>query len=118
MRGVPVLPSQTIKVLHKSAGTIPESDKLDGGSGAPPPIRFRMSSADGLRLGEHLLSIRGTREERRNLDQLWLRSVLIEQWRRTPRVERGRFEVRADRLLRALDLRDVAGVDDLAARPG
>ena len=66
---VPVLPSQTIKVLHKSVGTTPESDKLDGGSGAPPPIRFRMSSADGLCLGKHLLSIRGTREERRNLDQ-------------------------------------------------
>jgi hypothetical protein len=76
-----------------------------------------MSSADGLLLGKHLLSIRGTREECRHLDQLWLRSVLIEQWRRTPRVERGRFEVRADRLLRGLDLQDAAGGDDLAARP-
>jgi hypothetical protein len=82
----------------------------------PPRIRFRMSSTDGLRLGEHLLSIRGSKEERCNLDQLWLRSVLIEQWRRTPRAERGRFEVRADRLLSALDLREAAGVDDLATQ--
>jgi hypothetical protein len=81
---------------------------------SPPLIRFGMSSTDGLRLGEYLLSIRGTTEERRNLDQLWLRSVLIEQWRRTPLVERGRFEVRADRILRALDLRDATGVNDLA----
>jgi hypothetical protein len=73
---------------------------------------------DALRLGEHLLGIRGSKEERRNLDQLWLRSVLIEQWRRTPRAERGRFEVRADRLLRALDLRDASGIDDFAAQTG
>jgi hypothetical protein len=84
----------------------------------PPRIRFRMSSADGLRLGEYLLGIRGSREEHRHLDQLWLRSVLIEQWRRTPRVERGRFEVRADRLLRTLDLRETTSIDDLAAQSG
>ncbi|HEY4897750.1 MAG TPA: hypothetical protein VII01_16895 [Solirubrobacteraceae bacterium] len=32
-------------------------------------------------------------------DLLWLRAVLIEQWRRTPVLERRRFERRADRIL-------------------
>lgn len=37
------------------------------------------------------------------VDQLWLRSVMIEQWRRTRLAERDEFEARADRLLAALD---------------
>lgn len=36
-------------------------------------------------------------------DQLWLRSVFIEQRRRTPRAERDGFNERADRILEALD---------------
>lgn len=39
----------------------------------------------------------------RGLDQLWLRSVLVEQRRRTNTAERGRFDARADRILEALD---------------
>lgn len=40
---------------------------------------------------------------RRGLDQLWLRSVLVEQRRRTNTAARTRFDARADRILEALD---------------
>lgn len=39
----------------------------------------------------------------RGLDQLWLRSVFVEQRRRTNTAERVRFDARADRILEALD---------------
>ena len=73
-------------------------------SRCPPPIRFGMSSTDGLSLSEYLLKARGSLGERRRLDQLWLRAVLIEQWRRTPLVERASFEIQADHILSALDV--------------
>ncbi len=37
--------------------------------------------------------------------KLWLRSALIEQWRRTRLSERAAFEARADRILSALSLK-------------
>lgn len=37
------------------------------------------------------------------LDQLWLRSVLVEQRRRTNIAERDTFDMRADRILAQLD---------------
>jgi hypothetical protein len=40
----------------------------------------------------------------RLLDQLWLRTALIEQWRRMRIAERPAFADRADRVLAALDL--------------
>jgi hypothetical protein len=43
----------------------------------------------------------------RVVDQLWLRSVLIEQWRRTRIAERPAFVERADRILAALDPSEV-----------
>jgi hypothetical protein len=54
-------------------------------------------------LAEHLVAVRGTGRESRLLDQLWLRTVMVEEWRRTHRVERETFEASADRLLAALD---------------
>lgn len=42
------------------------------------------------------------------MDQLWLRTVLIEQRRRVPIVERAAFDERADRLLAALDPAEVS----------
>jgi hypothetical protein len=44
-----------------------------------------------------------TPQVQRLLDQLWLRSVLIEQRRRTRLSERNQFERRADRILATLD---------------
>ncbi len=70
---------------------------------SPPAIRFRMSSSDGSLLSQHLLNTRGGEDENRRLDQLWLRAVLIEQWRRTPLAERATFEAQADFILSALD---------------
>jgi hypothetical protein len=45
-----------------------------------------------------------TPDVQRLLDQLWLRTALIEQWRRMRIVERPAFVEQADRVLAALDL--------------
>ena len=66
-------------------------------------VRLRMGEPDARELGEQLLTLRGTGRESRLLDQLWLRTVMIEEWRRTHRAEREAFEACADRLLAALD---------------
>jgi hypothetical protein len=55
------------------------------------------------RLAEHMLDVRGTRREEALCEQLWLRTVLVEQRRRTVMAERVAFDLQADRLLAALD---------------
>ena len=72
---------------------------------AGPPVRVRllMSVADADALAAQLVEVPRTLWVRRTLDQLWLRSVLIEQWRRTRLAERAAFELRANRILTALD---------------
>jgi hypothetical protein len=66
-------------------------------------VRLRMSVDEAASLAAELVEVSCTPAVRRTLDQLWLRSVLIEQWRRTNRVERAAFEARANRILSALD---------------
>jgi hypothetical protein len=62
-----------------------------------------MSVADAQILADSLSSQTAPSVEQRILDQLWLRTVLIEQWRRTRIVERRAFQERADRALSVLD---------------
>jgi hypothetical protein len=62
-----------------------------------------MSVADAQALADLLSAQTPARSEQRLLDQLWLRTVLIEQHRRIRRTERIGFRIRADRLLEALD---------------
>lgn len=66
-------------------------------------VRLRMGENAARVLGEQLLAVRGTGQEGRLLDQLWLRTVMVEEWRRTHIAERAAFEACADRLLAALD---------------
>jgi hypothetical protein len=68
-----------------------------------PRVRLLMSAADAKALANLLSAQTGTHVEHRILDQLWLRTVLIEQWRRTRIAERGAFRERADRVLSALE---------------
>jgi hypothetical protein len=80
----------------------------DGMSTLRPPrrdirIRLLMPLQDAEELAERLSATENRTEVQRLLDQLWLRSVLIEQWRRTRLAERGEFERRADRILGGLD---------------
>jgi hypothetical protein len=62
-----------------------------------------MSVADAQALADLLSARISSRSEQRLLDQLWLRTVLIEQHRRVRCIERIDFGLRADRLLEALD---------------
>jgi len=62
-----------------------------------------MSVADAKSLANSLSSQASASIEQRILDQLWLRTVLIEQLRRTRLVERRAFGERADRVLSTLD---------------
>lgn len=62
-----------------------------------------MSVADAQALADLLATQIPATSEQRLLDQLWLRTVLIEQYRRARRTERITFGTRADRLLEALD---------------
>lgn len=66
-------------------------------------VRLLMSISDAEQLAERLTAAPPSPAVARLLDQLWLRSALIEQWRRTRLTERSSFAARADRLLAALD---------------
>jgi hypothetical protein len=66
-------------------------------------VRLMMSLADAQVLANSLSSQTVTSVEQRILDQLWLRTVLIEQWRRTRIAERKAFQERADRTLSVFD---------------
>jgi hypothetical protein len=69
-----------------------------------PRVRLRMPLRDAEELARRLSAVALTPTIQRVLDQLWLRSVLMEQWRRTRLSERADFERRADRILAALDV--------------
>ncbi len=68
-----------------------------------PKVRLSMSIVDAEALANLLSSNAIASVEQRILDQLWLRTTLIEQSRRTRNVERRAFRERADRVLSALD---------------
>lgn len=65
-------------------------------------VRMGMSVAVGEELSEVLLRCPTDVAERVH-DQLWLRTILVEQMRRMRIDERGPFAVRADRMLELLD---------------
>jgi hypothetical protein len=69
----------------------------------PVRVRLEMPLAEAEALDTVLASALDSHHTQRLLDQLWLRSVMIEQWRRTARAERPAFEVRANSILAALD---------------
>jgi len=69
-----------------------------------PRVRLLMSVAEAERLADLLSARIPAKDEQRLLDQLWLRTVLIEQRRRVRRDERAAFVIRADRMLKAFDL--------------
>jgi hypothetical protein len=68
-----------------------------------PVVRMTMTARLAERLAEHLVDVRGTLRETALCEQLWLRTVLVEQRRRTVTAERAAFDAQADRLLAALD---------------
>jgi len=65
-------------------------------------VRIAMSVADARALSSVLLDAPPAVSDRL-CDQLWLRTVLVEQRRRTPRAERAAFDAQADQILRQLD---------------
>lgn len=73
-------------------------------------VRMSMSVVAGTRLLEILDRCPADVADRVH-DQLWLRSTLVEQRRRTRIAERDAFDARADAILEALD------PDVLAVRP-
>jgi quinol monooxygenase YgiN len=62
-------------------------------------LGLSISLADAEHLSAHLVAERGSLSADALRETLWLRAVLLEQWRRTPIVERHRFARRADRVL-------------------
>lgn len=108
-----VLPTRPQTRRGKRAGRHPASRTR----GPDPAVSLLMDAGEAERLAELLLMSRGTPMERRLLDQLWLRAVMTEQWRRTPHTDRPAFRRRADAVLRALDPPLALGVDIGAARP-
>ena len=68
-----------------------------------PRVRLLMSVAEAEGLADLLSARIPSKDEQRLLDQLWLRTVLVEQWRRSRIAERPAFELRADQVLAALD---------------
>ena len=83
-----------------STGPTPRQHLDESGS---PRVRLLMSVADAEELADLLSAQITAKDEQYLLDQLWLRTVLIEQWRRVRIVDRRAFEERADRVLGALD---------------
>lgn len=88
------------------------SSLADGRLGAGPrpsvcpaltvPVRMGMTLADAEMLERRLLAERCSGWALRLRELLWLRAILIEQWRKTPVIEREAFEERADRVLEQL----------------
>jgi hypothetical protein len=71
-------------------------------------VRMSMGAPESIPLSEILKRCPEDVAERVT-DQLWLRSVFVEQLRRTRIDERGVFAIRADRLLEALDPQEPEG---------
>jgi hypothetical protein len=66
------------------------------------PLRLCMSLSQAERVSARLVSQRGDPSVLVLRELVWLRAVLIEQWRRTPAAERHRFAQRADGILEQL----------------
>ena len=67
-----------------------------------PRVRMGDSADEARRTAAWLLGARGA-DGQRVLDQLWLRTILVEQRRRELLSSRPNFDERADRVLAALD---------------
>lgn len=61
-----------------------------------------MSAQDATQLSGDLIELRGTEAADRIHDQLWLRTVLIEQRRHVRIAERSKYNARGDRVLTAI----------------
>jgi hypothetical protein len=94
----------------------PNDESMRRLTGSPEDwVRLGLSGDDALRIRERLLSGRGTPEAQLLRDALWMRAVMIEQFRRTPRAERAAFARRANRLLRRCVGADHDAVPSVAA---
>jgi hypothetical protein len=87
---------------HKLASTEPTPGQ-DLGEPESPRVRLSMSIAEAQGLADLLSAQIPAKDEQRLLDQLWLRTVLIEQRRRIRRDERVDFTMRADSMLAVFD---------------
>ena len=67
----------------------------------PRPVQVRMAMSTEAAAAAQAELVGGG-DHQRLLDQLWLRSGLIEQRRRTPIAERSHFDARANRILARL----------------
>jgi hypothetical protein len=67
-----------------------------------PLVALHMDAVEGRRLAEWLVDHRPTTQAKRVREALWLRTVLLEQRRRTALDERAAFDRRATRALLAL----------------
>ncbi len=77
---------------------------MAGSKSSVAQIRIGMAVTDAERLADDLRPGQSADATvQRLLDQFWLRSILIEQRRRTCLAERATFDERADHLLAALD---------------
>lgn len=100
----PAVPNRRASQARSHAFTFLEPADGDVASGAAAcRVRLLMHLAEAEALEIRLTGRPANPDVIRLLDQLWLRSVLIEQWRRTRLSERAAFARRADRLLSALD---------------
>ena len=68
-----------------------------------PRVRMGLSIVNAESLAAKLTESRDPEFRDKIMDQLWLRTVLIEQRRRTRLNERPAFDRRADRILAAID---------------
>ena len=62
-------------------------------------VHLRLSESQAQELRAELIRCRGTPRAAALRDALWLRTILIEQLRKTPIADRAGFGRRADRLL-------------------
>ena len=92
----------TGRLVPTAGAAVPLSRPPAAGAGRAR-IRMGMSQSTAEALAARLADAGDTGVERRLLDQLWLRTTLIEQYMRTRLSERRAFERRADTLLSALD---------------
>jgi hypothetical protein len=88
--------SRSLDSTHNVGGPLPTPPETD------VPLRMCMSLSEAERLSARLLAVRGSPSVLLLRELVWLRAVLIEQWRRTPAAERRRFAKRADRILEQL----------------
>ncbi len=77
-----------------------------------PRLRLCMSLEDAEEVREWLLAKRGSSSVAGLREQIWLRAIFLEQWRRTPVSERHRFARRADSILERLSQSEPAGPSD------